>query len=177
MLVEFAGDERSDEVKSFIQEFITHVQVRKSLKGKNYKFKKKKAKNPDYDFTGGNGKEKYAKYLESDLWKSIRKRVLDQYNSVCEGCKSTKNIQVHHTVYNEKILSGESLLGLRVVCKTCHETIHKRQKQEVISLKKATNLVIGRRWKNPTRKKKVVIKIDPSSELESLKKMAKNIKR
>ena len=109
------------------------------------------------------------------MWKSIRKRVLEKYGSACEGCKSTKSIQVHHSVYNEKILSGESIKELRVVCSTCHKKIHKLQKEENRNLKKATNLVIGRRWTEPTRKKKVIVKIEPSRELESLKKMAKKI--
>lgn len=69
-------------------------------------------------------KKSYQEYLKSDVWKNIRQRVISIHGNICESCGSNKDIQVHHTQYSKKVLTGESLKGLFVICKSCHTKIH-----------------------------------------------------
>jgi hypothetical protein len=62
----------------------------------------------------------YKAYLGSKLWKTIRTRVLDQFNYRCEYC-SNEATQVHHSSYDMATLKGETLKHLHPVCNTCHE--------------------------------------------------------
>lgn len=75
------------------------------------------------------GYDCYRDYLKSDLWTEIRDRVLKESNYECICCdnKSIGNadgetlvMQVHHMVYTEDNLSGNSLYGLVAICLVCH---------------------------------------------------------
>lgn len=68
------------------------------------------------------GFSSYADYLKSDLWFSIRARVLqkDHYSCRLCGCKAT---QVHHNLYRRRELYGQSLKGMFAVCDKCHHRV------------------------------------------------------
>lgn len=65
------------------------------------------------------GFPKYKDYLASDLWKSIRQRVLDRDNRKCHVCRGPA-WQVHHKNYHEETLRGTCLDALVTICPTCH---------------------------------------------------------
>lgn len=103
-------------------------------------------------------KESYAKYLETPVWKEIRRKVLTLKGKKCEKCGTTTNLNVHHTVYSKKVLAGKTLRGLRVVCRQHHEEIHALVKTG-LSLRKATNQVLD---------KDKIIKISEKAKLKKL---------
>jgi hypothetical protein len=61
----------------------------------------------------------YKEYLRSDLWRSIRARVLEAHPD-CFACGGTAT-QVHHRTYRKKDLEGRDLRKLFAVCASCHE--------------------------------------------------------
>lgn len=64
------------------------------------------------------GFDTYEAYLCSDLWKRIRRAVLDRDRHRCKcGAKAT---QVHHRRYAKVDLSGQTLLYLVAICEPCH---------------------------------------------------------
>lgn len=67
------------------------------------------------------GYETYSHYLGSDLWKDIRRRVIQGASGKCR-CKR-KATQVHHRAYDMGTLLGTSLDKLLAVCGGCHKGI------------------------------------------------------
>lgn len=67
------------------------------------------------------GYSSYKAYLGSDLWMSIRKRVLAQRPN-CEMCGNQARC-VHHRSYEKKVLLGEMDSSLTSLCMSCHEKI------------------------------------------------------
>lgn len=68
------------------------------------------------------GFKDYKTYLQSDLWQSIRSKVLKE-NPFCScGCGAKAN-QVHHKSYTEANLLGKSLRGLVAINHDCHYEI------------------------------------------------------
>lgn len=65
----------------------------------------------------------YKDYLDSALWKRIRRRVLKAANHVCACCPD-KATQVHHRDYRPRVLNGDDDTMLVALCRTCHEAIH-----------------------------------------------------
>lgn len=61
----------------------------------------------------------YQEYLKSNLWKSIRAKVLP---SKCCCCRK-KASQVHHSKYTFENLSGKSIEHLHPICLGCHQKI------------------------------------------------------
>jgi hypothetical protein len=68
------------------------------------------------------GDNEYAQYLQSDVWKQKRKRVLKRANGVCEGCGENPATQVHHLTYAH--IQNEFLWELVAICDECHERVH-----------------------------------------------------
>lgn len=70
----------------------------------------------------------YSKYLKSEKWQSIRRRVLfrDQYR--CQACLEAKATQVHHKNYD--FVGDEVLFDLVSVCDACHEKITKVRREK-----------------------------------------------
>ncbi len=65
------------------------------------------------------GFDTYEAYLYSDLWKRIRRAVLDRDRHRCKcGSKAT---QVHHRRYAKVDLAGSTLKFLVAICRPCHE--------------------------------------------------------
>lgn len=69
----------------------------------------------------------YKEYLKSDLWKSIKKRVMDAAGERCSRCsyRGTKRLQVHHRSYDLRTLVGTDLRSLTVLCRSCHCAIER----------------------------------------------------
>ena len=67
------------------------------------------------------GFRSYGEYLRSDLWKSIRERVLAD-NWYCQRCDDRPAEQVHHRAYDPVTLSGKDLRSLTALCRGCHRT-------------------------------------------------------
>ena len=66
--------------------------------------------------------DKYARYLHSPEWRSLRKRVMERSKGVCEECKRAPAAQVHHLTYRH--VMKESLAQLKAVCESCHRKLH-----------------------------------------------------
>lgn len=61
----------------------------------------------------------YHEYLDSDLWRSIRRRCFDVFGSSCHFCGRDAT-QVHHARYDERVMAGEDMSALYPVCGQCH---------------------------------------------------------
>lgn len=60
----------------------------------------------------------YEAYLASDLWRRVRRAVLNRDRHRCRcGVKAT---QVHHRRYAKADLSGQTLRYLVAICEPCH---------------------------------------------------------
>jgi hypothetical protein len=68
------------------------------------------------------GFKSYGEYLRSDLWRSIRGRVLSRDGQECYSCGG-RATQVHHRQYSEAALRGDDLTEMRTICRPCHEEI------------------------------------------------------
>ena len=73
-------------------------------------------------------KRKYAKYLISDRWKSVREKVLKKNNHKCQSCGEPAS-QVHHRKYPRGHKRGdftyENMSYLEALCKKCHMKRHR----------------------------------------------------
>ena len=76
----------------------------------------------------------YQQYLKSSKWKKISKAVKERDNNQCVKCQSKENLNVHHLTYDNIFNEQDYLEDLTCVCKTCHENIHKRDKESLDEL-------------------------------------------
>ena len=78
------------------------------------------------------GFKSYKAYMGSTLWiREIRPQVKKKYGGVCQSCNLEMNGTnvpqvIHHRKYTKAILSGESIEGLMLVCKQCHDEAHRQ---------------------------------------------------
>jgi|3_EtaG_2_1085321.scaffolds.fasta_scaffold22079_5 hypothetical protein len=68
------------------------------------------------------GYPSYQDYLASDLWQSIRSKVLNKAKGKCSICRR-RAFQVHHTEYSRECLEGNQPKSLYAICGRCHEDI------------------------------------------------------
>lgn len=68
------------------------------------------------------GFESYKDYLNSELWREIRKNVLSSSRYKCGICNCGAN-QVHHIDYSQDTLLGKDLSHLISVCPKCHKGV------------------------------------------------------
>lgn len=61
----------------------------------------------------------YKHYLTSDLWKSIKKHVLLEFDSKCQFCEQ-KSKDIHHAKYDKDTLLGVKFDHMYPVCRECH---------------------------------------------------------
>lgn len=92
------------------------------------------------DFLKALGFKAYAGYLKSDLWRSIRSKILP---AQCCRCRRPAS-QVHHSKYTKHNLSGESLRHLHPVCAACHKEAELRPDGKKRKMKE-TNKFLGLR--------------------------------
>lgn len=67
----------------------------------------------------------YTEYLSSPEWNAIRNTIQQRDDNTCVLCGSTFMLHVHHITY--KNVGHEDLEDLILVCKECHEEIHRRK--------------------------------------------------
>jgi arsenate reductase-like glutaredoxin family protein len=65
----------------------------------------------------------YEAYLQTNHWRTLRRKIYDLRKHKCQKCKKTiSDYQVHHLSYAR---IGHELLGdLMLLCYDCHEKIH-----------------------------------------------------
>ncbi len=68
----------------------------------------------------------YERYLESDHWRCLRKAKLEFAGYQCNRCRSMIDLHVHHVYYRRSWYQCQ-LCDLEVLCKACHERVHKIQ--------------------------------------------------
>lgn len=67
----------------------------------------------------------YREYLDSKLWKVIRKHILDRDVNFCRARKcNNRSKEVHHFNYGIVTLLGQSPQTLVTFCRSCHEKAH-----------------------------------------------------
>ncbi len=80
----------------------------------------------------------YRRYIESDIWKEKRKRVLEYYGHKCQEAarleelgergQCSGSLQVHHRHYRS--LARESFSDLMVLCSKHHKEFHSIDRYE-----------------------------------------------
>ena len=70
-------------------------------------------------------RREYKAYLKSDIWKAVRGAAIYRAGGVCEWCKGTDLLQVHHKTYPQA-LGTETPDMLQVLCDPCHAEAHGR---------------------------------------------------
>ena len=74
----------------------------------------------------------YMEYIQSEDWKKRRDKKLRKADWKCERCGSGINLCIHHITYDN--LGNEPMSDLLVLCKSCHEDIHRKD----LEIKEAT---------------------------------------
>jgi len=68
--------------------------------------------------------EDYSKYLRSEEWSKIRRKVLKRDNYKCAKCEKTNNLNVHHETYAHIFKESDFLGDLITLCGDCHVKAH-----------------------------------------------------
>ena len=67
----------------------------------------------------------YREYLDSPAWWAARGRAFAALGHACQGCGRQGRLEVHHKHY--RTLGHERPEDLMVLCKFCHEKMHRRR--------------------------------------------------
>jgi hypothetical protein len=70
----------------------------------------------------------YEQYLKTPAWANKREQALERDGHRCRVCNTSEHLHVHHRTYTRR--GNEDLNDLTTLCETCHESFHKRVKQE-----------------------------------------------
>ena len=70
-------------------------------------------------------KAEYHRYLASRLWQAIRGAAIHRAGGVCEWCRGSDRLQVHHLKY-PRVFGTETPEMLKVLCDLCHGEAHGR---------------------------------------------------
>ena len=97
------------------------------------------------------GFDSYSAYLNSDLWQSIRAKVLDGKRCHC-GCGKKAN-QVHHKRYCEDNLMGVRIHSMVPIYSRCHKEIEFHEGEKT-SLRQANSRLTDKRSSHKYRRKK-----------------------
>jgi len=62
-------------------------------------------------------------YYQNNWWRCRRANFLEAKGQQCERCHATREIDVHHVSYDR--LGAEQDRDLEVVCRRCHENLHR----------------------------------------------------
>lgn len=85
----------------------------------------------------------YKDYLQTDMWKELRRLAYLRANHKCEHCGMSA-VAVHHIKYPKRY-EDDSIDNLVVVCKKCHELNHGIRDSEKISVYLAGEM--NTRWR------------------------------
>lgn len=69
-------------------------------------------------------KDRYHRYLNSQEWDDIRKKVIIRANGHCEGCGIAAPLDVHHLTYDR--VGMELMTDLVALCRDCHDKAHNK---------------------------------------------------
>lgn len=61
-------------------------------------------------------------YLESAHWKQLRQQKFRASGKVCERCRASECLQIHHLRY--RLIYDVGLGDLQVLCRRCHQITH-----------------------------------------------------
>lgn len=106
--------------------------------GKHLKSRAKYAKKHGFDYYIRDeilkdlGFSSYWSYLNSDLWKTIRKSVMSRDHYKCTCCGNPVEC-VHHVRYDADTMSGRTLKWLTSLCNKCHQKIECTKKGKKLS--------------------------------------------
>ena len=64
----------------------------------------------------------YAQYLQTAEWRRKRQLVLLRAQGICEGCRESQAVDVHHLTYSD--VGEEFLFQLAALCRKCHDRWH-----------------------------------------------------
>lgn len=70
----------------------------------------------------------YEMYLKTPHWKNLRITKFNEVGKQCQFCDSTYNLVVHHRNYARR--GCEKLSDLTVLCRDCHDALHKARGKE-----------------------------------------------
>ena len=76
------------------------------------------------DEEGREWRDRYERHLRSPAWARKRQLVLDREKGVCQGCRESRAVEVHHLSYQN--LGNEPLFELVALCSPCHRNVHGR---------------------------------------------------
>lgn len=66
----------------------------------------------------------YSDQLRDSRWRTKRLEILERDDYTCRGCQTTKNLQVHHTIYFKGKMAWEYENHLLIaLCDSCHQNI------------------------------------------------------
>lgn len=65
----------------------------------------------------------YPQYLNSELWATIRARILARDKKLCIVCGKRPARAVHHVTYAQRVMEGNDDAQLLSICGGCHKTI------------------------------------------------------
>jgi hypothetical protein len=77
------------------------------------------------------GKTKYSDMIQSEEWKAFASQTIIDRGAHCQSCRrSDVVLQVHHINYDASHpLFVDSEADVAVLCRSCHEELHKHLKQ------------------------------------------------
>lgn len=81
---------------------------------------------------------KYAEYLVSPEWSQKRKETLELKGTKCQRCTNNINIHIHHATY-ENIYNEDVKNDLFVLCNSCHDEYHRKNK--VVSIESTIKFI------------------------------------
>lgn len=64
----------------------------------------------------------YEQYLESSLWKDIKKRVYQRFGNQCSICEKAAT-EIHHASYCLETMLGKRIRNLFPLCDCCHDAV------------------------------------------------------
>lgn len=98
--------------------------IRLEKQSNNPKFKNKSKKKKLSKQVKSLTQKPYKEFLKSKYWKNVRSIILKRDSYLCQNCKSSKNLHVHHLTYDNHFREHEKLNDLVTLCKSCHEKEH-----------------------------------------------------
>lgn len=94
------------------------------------------------------GFSSYRDYLDSDLWREIKRKKLTKTVAVrCRICLRNNATTLHHTSYDQSVMTGEDLEPLVPICRWCHKAIEFDGERKVERLAQVNRRMIARAGK------------------------------
>lgn len=69
-------------------------------------------------------RSEYRQLLKSHEWHKCAKEKIEEAGNQCWNCGSQDHLDVHHLTYRDVLPWEYSSDELRVLCRTCHESVH-----------------------------------------------------